>query len=104
MSASNKIIELRNELRSLKTAYAQAPYDLILYTYNLDVDTSHYFIYKTVVLDTEDGSNALATIEGAMFERMPYEGGAKFFLISSMGDTVKLISMQKGDITIYDSE
>lgn len=100
MRAEDKIKELNDELRAIKTAYEQVPYNLVLYTYELNLDLSKPFIEKTVVLDTDDGSNAIASIEGAVYDRMPYEGGAKFFLYYKLGNSVKLHTMQKGVITI----
>ena len=104
MNAENKLKELNDELRSLKTAFAQVSYNLVLYTYDLDgqIPDEGYFIDHTVTLTTEDGSNTIATIEGASYDRMPYEGGAKFYLTHRQGNAspIKLHSMQKGVITV----
>ena len=100
MKTEDQLKNLNDELKSIKTAYAQVPYNLILYTYKLDLDLSQYFISKTVIFKTEDGSNTIATIEGATYERMPYEGGAKFFLYTKQADEVKLHTMQTGEIII----
>ena len=100
MRTENQIKALNDELRAIKTAYEQMSYSLILYTYELDLDLSGYFISKTVIFDTDDGSNAIASIEGAVYDRMPYEGGAKFFLYSKQANAVKLHTMQTGEITI----
>lgn len=99
MNAETKIKEIDDEVRAIKTFYDQATSNLILYTYELTVP-DFYFIELTVTLATEDGSNAIAYIEGASYDRMPYEGGAKFYLYTKLGDTVKLHTMQKGTITI----
>ena len=101
MNAETKIKEINDEIKAIKTYYDQASSNLILYTYELDLEVSWIFISKTVTLDTEDGSNAIAYIEGASYDRMPYEGGAKFYLYTKLGnDVVKLHTMQKGTITI----
>lgn len=102
MNAEDKIKELNDELRSIKTAYAQVPFSFVLYTYDLGDLSDGYFISKTVTLATEDGSNTIATIENATYDRMPYQGGVRFFLshIIKQGGTIKLHSMQKGTITI----
>ena len=99
MNAETKIKEINDEVRAIKTYYDQASSNLILYTYELTVP-DFYFIDLTVTLATEDGSNAIAYIEGASYDRMPYEGGAKFYLYTKLGNAVKLHTMQKGTITI----
>lgn len=104
MKTEDQLKNLNDELRSIKTAYAQVPYNLILYTYEIDVDGYYigntYFINKTLIFKTEDGSNAIASIEGATYDRMPYEGGAKFFIYTGRSSTIKLHTMQTGDIII----
>ena len=104
MRAENQLKALNDELRAIKTAYAQVPYNLILYTYELDLDGyqigNTYFLNSEVTFNTEDGSNTIAFIEGAVYDRMSYEGGAKFFLYTRQGDVVKLHSIQKGEIII----
>lgn len=104
MRTENQLKALNDELRAIKTAYAQIPYSLILYTYELNLDGFYigdiYYINKAIIFNTDDGSNAIASIEGAVYDRMPYEGGAKFFLYSRQGDTVKLHTMQKGEVII----
>ena len=100
MNAETKIKELNDEVRAIKAFYDQASQNLILYTYELNI-SNVYFISKTVTLNTEDGSNAIAYIEGATYDRMPYEGGVKFYLYTKLGNgVVKLHTMQKGTITI----
>lgn len=99
MNTETKIKEINDEVRAIKTYYDQASSNLILYTYELTVP-DFYFIDLTVTLATEDGSNAIAYIEGASYDRMPYEGGAKFYLYTKLGNAVKLHTMQKGTITI----
>lgn len=99
MNASIKIKELNDELKAIKTAYAQNAHNLILYDYPLSVE-GEYFISKTVTFTTEDGSNTLATIEGATYIRMPFEGGAKFYLYNRQGNSIVLHSLQKGTATI----
>ena len=99
MNAETKIKEINDEVRAIKTYYDQASSNLILYTYELTVP-DFYFIDLTVTLATEDGSNAIAYIEGASYDKMPYEGGAKFYLYTKLGNAVKLHTMQKGTITI----
>ena len=99
MNASSKIKELNDELRAIKTAYEQNAHNLVLYEYPLDIEEG-YFISKTVTFATEEGANTLATIEGATYIRMPYEGGAKFYLYNGQGNRVVLHSLQKGTVTI----
>lgn len=99
MNTESTIKSLNDELRSIKAFYAQSAENLILYEYELNVG-NYYFIQKTVTLTADDGSNAIAYIEGATYDRMPYEGGAKFYLYTKIGTTVKLHTMQNGEITI----
>ena len=99
MNTESTIKGMNDELRAIKAFYNQSSTNLILYTYELDV-RDFYFIDQTVTLATEDGSNAIAYIEGATYDRMPYEGGAKFYLYTKIGTTVKLHTMQNGEITI----
>lgn len=99
MNTGAKIKELNDELRAVKTAYEQNAYNLILYDYVLDIE-EEYFISKTVTLDTEDGSNAIISLEGATYTRMPYEGGARIYVYNRQGDRIVLHSMQKGTVTI----
>lgn len=101
MRAESQIKEMNDELRAIKAAYEQATRTLILYEYILDIE-DEYFISRTVTLDTQDGSNALAFVEGATYDRMPYEGGAKFFLRNRQAPVLKIHSMQRGTVTIYD--
>lgn len=99
MRTEDKIKEFNDELRSIKTAYSQTAYDLSLYTYTIPVDPYYapYFIDQTLTFTTEDNTNTLATIEGAVYERLPYEHGAKFYLYKQIGNNgVKLHSIQKG--------
>lgn len=104
MKTEDKLKELNDELRAIKTAYEQMSYNLVLYTYELDLEEYYigdtYFIQKTVIFNTEDGSNTIASIEGAVYDRMPYEGGAKFFIYSRQGDVIKLHTIQKGEIVL----
>ena len=101
MNAEDKIKEMNDEIRAIKTMYAQSPLNLITYTYEEEVGSA-YLINQTLTIDTEDGSNAIATIEGATYRRLPYEGGAQFYLKTKLGNdtTVKLHSMQKGTVTL----
>lgn len=99
MNTSIIIKELNDELRSIKTAYAQNAYNLLLYEYPLSIE-DEYFINKTVTFMTEDGANTLAAIEGAIYIRMPFEGGAKFYLNVRQGNRIILHSLQKGTVTI----
>ena len=99
MNTESTIKSLNDELRSIKAFYNQSSTNLVLYTYELSVG-EFFFIDKTVTLTTEDGSNAIAYIEGATYDRMSYEGGAKFFLYTKIGSIVKLHTMQTGEITI----
>lgn len=100
MSVEERLIEMKGELKALKTAYEQVPSTLILYTYPVDIDPDFTILYHVVTFRTEDGSNAIATIEGADFDRMPFEGGAKFRLYRRFNPEIKLISMQQGTVTI----
>ena len=100
MNAESKLKELNDELRAIKATYDQASYNLVLYTFDLDLGNS-YILSTTVTFDTEDGSNTIAFIEGAVYDRMPYEGGAKFYLYTRQGNgDIKLHSVQKGTVTI----
>lgn len=106
MNAESKMKELSDELKALKTAYAQVPYNLILYSYSFEVPIrqigKYYFVDTDIVFNTYDGSNSIVTIEGATFERMPYNGGAKFYLYRKIGggNIVTLYSIQKGTVTV----
>lgn len=100
MNAEIIIKEMNDEVRAIKTYYDQTSSNLILYTYELDFSESIIFISKTVIFSTEDNSNAIAYIEGASYDRMPYEGGAKFYLYRKLSDSVKLHTMQKGTVTV----
>ena len=104
MRTENQIKALNDEIRAVKTAYAQVPYNLILYTYELDLDVFYigdvYYINKAVIFKTDDGSNTIASIEGAVYDRMPYEGGAKFFIYYMLGNVIKLHTMQTGEIIL----
>ena len=104
MRTENQLKSLNDELRAIKTAYEQVAYSLILYTYELNLDGFYigdiYYINKTVIFNTDDGSNAIASIEGAVYDRMPYEGGAKFFIYSKQGSVIKLHTMQTGEVVI----
>lgn len=99
MNASIEIKELNDELRAIKAAYAQNARNLVLYDYPLDIE-GEYFISKTVTFVTSDGSNTLVTIEGATYIRMPFEGGAKFYLYNRQGNNVVLHSLQRGTVII----
>lgn len=100
MNTSIRIKELNDELKAIKTAYSQNSRNLVLYNYQLDVDIEYPWIDQTVTFTTEDGSNTLAIIDGATYIRMPFEGGAKFYLYTRQGDRVFLRSLQKGTVTI----
>lgn len=104
MKTEDQLKNLNDELKSIKTAYAQVPYNLILYTYEVDLGGYQvgdiYFINKTLIFKTEDGSNAIVSLEGATYDRMPYEGGAKFFVYTGQSTIVKLHTMQTGEIIV----
>lgn len=104
MNSEMVIKELADELRAAKAGYEQVSSSLILYNYTLDVPVHQvgnlYFIDCFVTLTTSDGSNTLASIEGATYDRVPYEGGAKFYLRRKIGSEVVLYTMQDGEITI----
>lgn len=102
MKVEDKIIELKRELKSLKASYAQVPVSLVLYTYELDIDTSDlpFLLDMMVTIRTENGSNTIAVIEGATYDRAPYEGGARFILYRALGGKIKVVSMQPGTVTM----
>lgn len=107
MNAENKIMELNRELKAIKSSYEQTSTNLILYHYDMNVPLIHigdyYFIEKEVTFTTDNGANVIASIEGATYYRMPYSGGAKFYLRRKIGDVnepVRLHTMQEGTITI----
>ena len=100
MNVEHKIKELNDEVRAIKTAYAQAPFTLVLYTYDIGF-AGELLVDKTVTFTTDDGSDTLITVEGATFVRRPYSGGAQVYLGWKLGSgSVKIHSMQKGTITI----
>lgn len=98
------IKSMQDEVRAIKTAYNEAASNIVLYTYVLDVPViqigDYEYILKTITFRTNNRSNVIASIEGATYERLPYEGGAQFYLIRKLGQEVKLHSMQEGEIEI----
>lgn len=107
MKTENKIVELNREIKAIKTAYEQVSTNLILYHYDVNVPLTpigeYYFIEKEVTFTTANGANVIASIEGATYDRRPYNGGAKFYLFRKIGninEPVKLHTIQEGTITI----
>lgn len=99
MNAENKIKDLNDELKDLKTAYELKASNIEVYTYAKDTEYIHNVTYE-IIFQTEDGSNAIASLENALGKRVPYEGGAKWIADYILDSPIKVHSMQKGAITI----
>lgn len=99
MNSSEIIKELNDELRALKTAFAMSAYNLVIYTYEIDVTQIIDYKFK-VTFTTEDGANAIAAIENAYVRRVPFDGGAQWKVIKALGIKIKVHSMQKGALSI----
>lgn len=98
--------ELNDELKAIKATYAQMAHELTIYTYDLPIDPTVWFIRKIVTFTTENRSNTIATLEGVKYRRLPYENGAKFYIPAAITFdpvAVKLHSIQPGTITIEDA-
>lgn len=99
MNASDRIKELNDELRALKTAFEMSAYNLVIYTYEIDI-TPIVSLRFEVTFTTEDGANAIASLENAYVKRVPFEGGAKWVVIQALGTILRVRSMQKGTVSI----
>lgn len=99
MNSSEIIKELNDELRALKIAFEMSAYNLVIYTYELDV-TSIITLQFYVEFTTEDGADAIASIENAYVRRIPFAGGAKWIVIEALTSTIRVRSMQKGNVEI----
>ena len=101
MNVERKIKALNDELRAIKAAYSQVSFNLIIYTYVIDVEYEYGVVDKEITFVTDDGSDALVTVEGASYRRLPYSGGAKLYLGNKLGeDAIKLFTIQKGTVVI----
>lgn len=99
MNAEAKIKELNDELRALKTAYERSASEIVIYTFSKSTGYVGNVSYE-ITFTTNDGSNAIASLEGARAKRVPFEGGAKWLASYIMKSPIKVHSMQQGEITI----
>ena len=104
MNTEKQILYLRDELSALKSAFDRKGSDLIVYSYSIDVTVNSSADIFTLVLDTNDGYNTVASLEiDGYSRRIPYQGGAKWYIkfnISSGVKTVTVISMRKGVLSV----
>lgn len=99
MNAETKVKELNDELKALKTAYERTASEIVVYTFSKETPYVGNVSYE-ITFTTDDGSNAIASLEGARAKRIPFEGGAKWYASYIMKSPIKVYSMQKGSITI----
>ncbi len=99
---------LRQELEALKGAFARQASDIQVYTYTQTVYISSSSDVFTLTLLTDDGSNTIASVELEKSRRIPFSGGARWYIGFSLkaGEqtpaerTVVVRSMRKGRISI----
>lgn len=99
MNAETKIKELNDEIKALKTAYGRNASEIVVYTFSKSTQSTGYVSYQ-ITFTTDDGSNAIASLEGAEAKRVPFEGGARWIASYIIRSPIKVHSMQKGAITI----
>lgn len=99
MNSSVRIKELNDELKALKSTFEMSAYNLVIYTYEIDV-TALIGVQFTVTFTTDDGINAIAAIENAYARRVPFNGGARWKVDRALAITLKVHSMQKGELSI----
>lgn len=99
MNAETKIKELNDEIKALKTAYDRNASEIVVYTFSQATQSTGYVTYQ-ITFTTDDGSNAIASLDGADSKRVPFEGGARWITSYIYKSPIKVHSMQKGTITI----
>lgn len=97
MNANDKIKELNDELRALKSTFSMSAYNLVIYTYELDPIHSGSDDYEITFI-TEDGADAIAAIENVYARRVPFNGGAKWKVSQTLASVIRVHSMQKGTL------
>ena len=99
MNAEMKIKELNDEVRALKATYERSASEIVAYTFTATAPETGY-VSHTITFRTEDGSNAIASLDNANARRVPFEGGARWITIEIYSSTIRVHSMQMGTISI----
>ena len=108
MNCENQISAIRDELKALKEVFARNASDLITYTYSTSFTFTKSGDVVTLTFISEDGTASVGVEENAYCRRIPYDGGARWYIVPSarFGEstpytrTVVVRSMRKGRLVI----
>lgn len=101
MNAENQIISLREELAALKGTFARKASELQVYSYSVNLTVPSSGTLYTVTFLTDDGTNTIASVETPSCRRIPFNGGAKWFVSLPQGDvTLTIRSMRRGRLEV----
>lgn len=108
MNAENQIISLREELAALKGTFARKASELQVYSYSVNLTVPSSDTIFTVTFLTDDGTNTIASVETKKCRRIPFNGGAKWYVSFSLdldetppvNRTLTIRSMRRGRLEV----
>ena len=108
MNSEDQVKTLREELLALKSTFARKASELQIYTYSQEISVSSSSDIYTVTLYTDDHTNTIASVEINKCRRIPFEGGARWYVSFSIGldetppvtKTLVVRSIRKGNLEV----